>query len=512
MSQIQVKDLTFYYDGSYDHIFENVSFEIDTSWRLGLIGRNGRGKTTLLNLLMGEYEYQGSIATDTEFDYFPYETGDASLDTIEIIERLYPDCEEWRICKELSLLRMEAEVLYRPFHTLSNGEQTKVMLAVLFAGSSRFLLIDEPANHLDLEARETVKNYLRRKRGFILVSHDRDFLDACIDHVLVINKEDIEVGQGNFSVWWENKRRRDSSELAENEKRKKEIARLTESAGKAGRWADHAEAGKIGSDTERFHSNAGERAYIGEKSRRLQMRRKNLEQRRQREIEEKSKLLKNLESVEEIKLFPLIHHKEIIASMKDVCLSYAASEKEGGRAVLSGFHLQVRAGERIALTGPNGCGKSSVLKLLLGQLTPQAGGVELAGGLEVSYVPQDPGFLEGTLDGLTEGCGLDGARFRTLLRKLGLERTQLDKRLEDFSAGQKKKVLLAKSLMESAHLYLWDEPMNYIDIFSRMQIEELLLQYKPTLLFVEHDRTFADKIATRRIEMGPGCGGPRRKD
>lgn len=502
MSQIQVNNLTFYYDGSYDTIFENTTFRLDTDWRLGLIGRNGRGKTTLLKLFMGKYEYKGSIQCSAVFEYFPYETGDRSRMTIEIIEEIYPDYELWKICRELQLLELEADILYRPFETLSNGEQTKAMLAALFSRDGHFLLIDEPVNHLDAAARETVKEYLKGKKGFILVSHDRDFLDACVDHVLVINKSNIEVGQGNFSVWWENKKRQDAYERDENERLKKEIARLSESAGTAGRWADDVEKTKIGHKTRR-DGDTPNRDYIGEKSRRMQMRRKNLERRRQREIEEKGKLLKNVESQEEIKLFPLVHYKKTLVRMEDIRLSYETpgQKEENARYVLDGFSLQVDAGERIALTGPNGCGKSSVLKVILGQLAPRSGRIELAGGLVVSYVPQDPGFLKGDLDAWIEDAGLEESRFKTLLRKLDLESVQFHKNLEDYSAGQKKKVLLAKSLLEKAHLYIWDEPLNYIDIFSRMQIEELLLKYKPTLLFVEHDRTFMDKMATKKKSL-----------
>jgi len=187
MSLINVSGLTFYYDGSYDNIFEDVSFQIDTNWKLGFIGRNGKGKTTFLNLLLGKYEYKGTISTSVEFDYFPFQIKDKDKNTIDIVEEVYPEYEFWKICRELNLLNVDADVLYRSFETLSNGEQTKVMLAVLFSKENNFLLIDEPTNHLDMETRILVKDYLNKKKGFILVSHDRSFLDGCIDHVLSIN-------------------------------------------------------------------------------------------------------------------------------------------------------------------------------------------------------------------------------------------------------------------------------------------------------------------------------------
>ena len=220
MAQIRVNQLTFCYEGSFDNIFENVSFSIDTNWKLGFIGRNGKGKTTFLHLLLGKYAYKGSIDTTTTFDYFPYEISEQQmkLSASEFMEELKPSCEPWRVICELGEIGETADLLYRSYRTLSPGVRTKVLLAILFSGENEFLLVDEPTNHLDKEAREIVKKYLASKKGFILVSHDRDLLDGCIDHCLVLNRSSIEVQRGNFSVWWENKQRKDQFVLAENEK------------------------------------------------------------------------------------------------------------------------------------------------------------------------------------------------------------------------------------------------------------------------------------------------------
>ena len=183
MSLISVSHLTFYYEGSSDNIFEDVSFQIDTDWRLGFIARNGRGKTTFLKLLMGEYEYRGTISSDERFDYFPFAVREPEKAVLEVVEELYPDYEFWKLCRELTLLHVDADVLYRAFSTLSSGERTKVMLAVLFSRDNHFLLIDEPTNHLDQEGRDSVREYLKGKKGFILVSHDRDFLDGLVTKI-----------------------------------------------------------------------------------------------------------------------------------------------------------------------------------------------------------------------------------------------------------------------------------------------------------------------------------------
>ena len=177
MSLIQISHLTFGYDGSYDLIFDDVSLQLDTDWKLGFTGRNGRGKTTFLKLLLGQYEYRGNITASVAFDYFPFDVAQKQRNTIEIIEEIAPECEYWQIKKELSLLEVEEDVLWRAYCSLSNGEQTKVLLAVLFLKQNHFLLIDEPTNHLDTLGRKTVSNYLKSKKGFLLVSHDRQFLD-----------------------------------------------------------------------------------------------------------------------------------------------------------------------------------------------------------------------------------------------------------------------------------------------------------------------------------------------
>ncbi len=521
MAYINITDLTFAYEGTSDNIFENVSFRMDTDWRLGFTGRNGRGKTTFLRLLMDagrpaskrQYEYEGSISASAEFEYFPYPVKNKDRDTWEIAEELLPGIMEsgevWKLFRELSLLEVKEETLYRPFATLSHGEQTKVLLAVMFLKENRFLLIDEPTNHLDRRAREILGEYLKKKSGFILVSHDRRLLDTCIDHVLAVNKTNIEIQKGNFSSWWENKKRQDEFELAENERLKYDFGRLKTAARQSKEWADNAESVKLGKkNVEKFGTDRSidMRAYLGEKSRRMQMRRKNLERRQNRAIDEKSGLLKNLEETESLKLFPLEYRAERLVKFGDVSASYG-----GGPQVFDGLSFEICRGDRISLSGKNGSGKSSILKILLNENAGAgvseicySGDIYMGSQLIISYVPQDTGFLKGGLADYARASQVDEGLLMTLLRKLDFSREQLEKPMEDFSEGQKKKVLLAASLATRAHLYVWDEPLNYIDVFSRMQIEELILKYKPSLIFVEHDREFAEKIATLVVEVSLG--------
>lgn len=164
MSLIQVSNLTFGYEGSFDNVFENASFSMDTNWRCGFIGRNGRGKTTFLNLLLGKYAYSGTISASVNFEYFPFEVENPDDTPLEIAESIMPDFEMWRLTRELNLLDADPGLLYRPYSTLSYGERTKVLLSILFIRENSFLLIDEPTNHLDIEARDTLARYLKSKK------------------------------------------------------------------------------------------------------------------------------------------------------------------------------------------------------------------------------------------------------------------------------------------------------------------------------------------------------------
>lgn len=511
MSLIQVSDLTFAYDGNADDVLRNVSFSIDTNWKLGLIGRNGKGKTTLLNLFMGRFEYQGSITASTRFDYFPYEISEDDLtkQAADLIEVWKPQVEMWQVMVQMNQLQMDAECLYRDFGTLSYGERTRVMLAVLFAAENEFLLIDEPTNHLDVTARDIVKKYLASKSGFILVSHDRDLIDGVCDHVLVFNRATIEVQAGNFSSWWENKEKTDAFKQAENEKHLKEIGKLKTAADRAGRWADKNENTKIGFDPlKEPERNISTRSYIGAKTKKMQSRVKSFEMRIDREIEEKEGLLQDIEKVTDLKLNPLRFHKEILMNAYDLSLKYADADQP----LFEGLRFQVKRGDRVVLSGDNGCGKSSILKAVLSGLPgfedvsdpmlETDGTLDVATGMTVSYVCQDTSFLSGPLHEFCEHRGLDESLFLAILRQLGFNREQFAKNIVDYSEGQKKKVLIAASLITPAHLYIWDEPLNYIDVFSRMQIEKLILAYEPTMLIVEHDVRFQEKIATETVLIG----------
>ena len=491
MSMIKVSNLTFNYDSNSENIFENVSFNIDTNWKLGFIGRNGKGKTTFLNLLLGKYEYSGSIISDVSFDYFPFKVKDDNLNSYQLAEEYFNNYEIWKFEREVSLLDIDINILNRTFNTLSKGEQTKVLLAILFLKENNFLLIDEPTNHLDINARKIVAKYLNSKKGFILVSHDRTFLDNCIDHVLSINRANIDIQQGNFTSWYENKLRQDNYEFNENEKLKKDISRLQESSKRTAEWSNKVEQSKYNMTWD----GAIDKGFIGHKSAKMMKRSKAVQQRVGKAINEKSKLLKNVEEMEDLKLNPLKNRKGHLVEAHDLSIFY------GDRKVLSNISFYLDDGDRLQLRGKNGSGKSSIIKLLLGENISYRGELHIQSNLKISFVSQETSYLNGSLSKFIKNNNIDETLFKTVLRKMDFTREQFSKNIEDYSEGQKKKVLLAKSICEQANIYIWDEPFNYIDIFSRMQIENLITDYHLTMIFVEHDEMFSNTMATKIIDL-----------
>ena len=491
--QVSVRNLSFTYDGSYTPVFENVSFHFDTSWHLGLIGRNGKGKTTLLRLMQRQFSHQGTIDLPLTPVYFPYPVEDPSLMTREVMLRSAnsggDEIAEWQLLCELNQLEVDESVLDRPFATLSKGEMTKVLLAALFAREDAYPLIDEPTNHLDTHGRELVADYLRRKDGFLLVSHDRAFLNRCIDHVLSLNRSDVWVMQGNYDTWEARLNQQNEYEQGRNEVLRRDIRHLEESARRTAEWSNKVEASKIGGHTY-------DRGAVGAQAARVMKKSINALQRRERALEEKRSLLHNVEKVGELKLTVLQHPKDVLISVSNGRVAY------DGRTVCENVSFVLRRGERLALSGPNGCGKSSILKALAGVGGSLQGDVSIAPNLVISYVPQQTDDLKGTMDDFISRSGVDETLFKAILRNMDFTRDLFERPLERMSQGQKKKLLLARSLCIPAHLYIWDEPMNYIDVLSRVQLEGLLLEYAPTLLLVEHDAVFLERICTKAIRLG----------
>ena len=492
MSLISVKNLSFGYDGSYNNIFENVSFNIDTDWKLGLIGRNGKGKTTFLKLLQGKYEYKGTIFKNVDFDYFPFEVAHKERMAIEIANEIAPNAQDWEIIKELNLLNTDAEILYRNFNLLSGGEQVKILLVSLFLKGNNFLLIDEPTNHLDIETRNNLVNYLDKKKGFIVVSHDRNFLDKIVDYIISINNTNIEIQKGNFSSWKENKERQDNFENMQNKKLNKDIEKLEIASKNTAKWSNEIEQSKYKTNNS---ETTIDRGYLGHKSAKMMKKSKVMQQRIQKAIDEKTNLLKNIDRNDALKIIPLTSNKTPLILANNLQIKY------NNKPIFNPISFEVNNGDRVAIAGKNGIGKSSILKLILRKELQYDGEFKVVNDLKISYVSQSTESLKGSLKDFVYENKINESIFKAMLVKMGFSQSDFDTHIQDMSEGQKKKVLIAKSISDQANIYIWDEPLNYIDILTREQIEEAILNYKPTLIFVEHDETFIEKVATKIINL-----------
>lgn len=485
MANITIKNLSFAYDTSSDVIFDDVSLNLDTSWKLGLVARNGKGKTTFLKILAGQLPYTGTINTTVHFEFFPYDIDNPEQEVISIIQSYLPLIELWEISKELNLLNLHDKE-YQPFDTLSMGEQVKVKLLIMFLKDNNFLLIDEPTNHLDYQSRNDLAKYLKTKTGYILVSHDRYFLNQTIDHVLAINRETITLEQGNYDTFAHNKENKLKYEVNQNDKLQKDINKLTKAARQTQDWSNQVESSKYASKNKGTELKKNlDKGFIGAKSAKMMKRSLQAQNRVDESIKQKQELLKDVEQVDQLTLKYEPYHKQVLFD-EIINISYDDNQ------VIDNLHLQIKNNDRIALIGANGAGKSSVIKYIIEHLNPK---------IKVGYMWQDNRVLKGSLDDYILDNKLDNTLVKTLLRKLGFDRIMFEKDLSEYSAGQKKKLLLANILSQEVNLYLFDEALNFLDIDTRIQIENMLTSNEATMVIVEHDQAFIDKIANRIIKL-----------
>ncbi|MGL4738517.1 MAG: ribosomal protection-like ABC-F family protein [Cellulosilyticaceae bacterium] len=526
MPKITISKMSYYYVDFYNPVFENVNLNLKSEWKIGLIGRNGRGKTTLLKLLQGELEpTAGKINMPMEVEYFPYTSECAYTRTMDRIkeyvgqlksiedtmEQIIAENDEGRfdeyaqlqdhyleldgyemeskILKEMDDMGLDPKLLERDFDTLSGGEKTRIMLLTLFLRKKQFILLDEPTNHLDEAGKDAVAQYLQKKKGFILVSHDREFLDRVIDHVLSINKKDITIEHGNYSSWKANKEKREQYELRTKERLEEEIEQLERSARVSRTWAQWGNTQKY-----QFASNGranGVQTYMKQAKR--------SEARAQDNLEYKKSLLQNYEEVKALTLYQDEEDDSAGCLVRADKLSFAYPDAT--KKVLRNLSLEIETGDRIWVKGTNGVGKSTLLRLLGGSLSHEQ--IQYAEGIKVAVVEQEPSWKSGYVSDYLEAH--KGTRhvtnFLELCDVFELPENFLDRPLETYSSGELKKVNIAKALSEENHLIILDEPLNYMDTYFSEQLEAAILEYQPTIVFVEHDRWFGKKISTQTIHL-----------
>lgn len=512
MSRILIQNLSFSYKTHYHSVFNNVTLNLDTDWKLGVIGRNGRGKTTFLKLISGELlPDSGKIIKEVNTEFFPYEYEGIYKNTLDIIKECagslrsleeqldcpqilqeYIDLDgfsmEGKITREVKRMGLREEILERDFETLSGGEKTKVLLIALFVKQNTFVLLDEPTNHLDIRGKNEVANYLKKKKGFMVVSHDREFIDQVVDHILSINKKNIKIEKGNYTTWKNNKDIIEEYELRTKKNIVKEIKKLEGHAAKKRDWASV-------SNTQKYHfaSNSrtnGVQAYLRQAKRAELLVEKN--------IQEKKNLLLNYEEAKQLEFHQAKIEDEWLIKIENLSYSYVPNNK-----VLDNISLKVKSGDAIWIKGPNGSGKSTLLKLISKELFTSQ--IKYNENVTFSFLNQEL-YFEDDLTGndfLKAGIDLDEeyGECLELCNMFDVSVEDLIKPCSLFSSGEKKKLVEAKILSQRNHIIILDEPLNYMDVMFREQLENAILQIRPTIIFVEHDIRFGQNIATDVLEL-----------
>lgn len=524
MAQIEIKDITFYYDDFYHPVFEHLTVNLDTEWNMALVGRNGRGKSTLLKLLEGSLQPTlGEIRRPGTVSYFPY-LYDArftkALDVVKecigglrTLEQKLQEQEdafskgsmnengstayfellnqyleldgysmESHICKELSQMGLSETLLEQDFATLSGGEQTCMLIIALFLRKDTFVLLDEPTNHLDAGKKEHLKEYLKKKKGFIIASHDTAFLDAVCDHILAINKADISIEQGNYSTWRNNMELKEQFELRTKEKLEREISQLERQSKQTRTWSNIGNKQKY-PFAGHFRTN-GTRAYMRQA--------KAAEQQIQDNLAEKKQLLRNMEAERKLNITQESVRRECLLTADHVTFCYEGASGP----VFEDITLHIYPGDKIWLRGKNGAGKTTLLKLLAGKL--HGTGIRRAGGISIAYITQEPTERSGDVK---EGIQADYRRFKELCMLFDVPPDFERRPLETLSSGELKKVDIARTLAEHHQILFLDEPLNYMDVQFKTQLEVALSEEELTLVFVEHNEEFGERLATRIIEL-----------
>jgi len=235
---------------------------------------------------------------------------------------------------------------------------------------------------------------------------------------------------------------------------------------------------------------------VGHQAAKMMKRAKVLENRRDKKIEEKSNLLIDVDNNPDLQMKPLTPSRRNLILAQNLSIFY------GKKIIFDNVSFHVDVGDRVAIKGKNGSGKSSILKLIIGEHIPNNNALKIMPKIKISYVSQTTEEVKGTISEYARKNSVDEGIFRAMLQKLGVDKDKLEKDLADLSEGQKKKVMIARSITDDSEIYIWDEPLNYLDIQSREQIENMIIKYQPTMLFIEHDDVFINKIATKVIELG----------
>ena len=500
------------------NILDGLSFSVNSGERVGILGRNGCGKTTLFRILVGEIGYdEGEVMIAPSkrlglISQIPVYPADWTTEDVlrDAHKRLYAlsakiDAlaaqmehddspallgeydrlsEDFRRLGGYSMgtdrnrvangLDIPAAMRAQLFSSLSGGEKTRVNLARLILEDTDILLLDEPTNHLDLHATEWLEDYLLHFKGTVLViSHDRWFLDKVVQRSIEINEGRAELYSGNYSFYVEERQRRFEEKLKKYERDQTKIEQLTRAAEQMHLWAF------MGAD--KLHK----RAFSMEKR-----------------IE---KLSQSERPAEQKKLNVKFKQREFEGD--EVLVAEDVSKGFGERTLFSAIDLLVRGGERVALIGDNGTGKSTLVKLIMGEETPDTGYLYRGPAVRTAYLPQIVSFSDesrSALDTMLYDCRCQPQEARDRLAAFGFRGESVFTPVGTLSGGEKSRLRLCMLMGADINFLILDEPTNHLDIASREWMEDALSDYEQTLLFVSHDRYFIEKFATRIWALADG--------
>lgn len=563
MLDIAVKDLNKYYGSN--HVIRGISFEIKRGSKVGLTGRNGSGKSTLLKIIAGLEGYEsgnvsrasgtraeileqipsfkeGSTVDDVLHSAFAdihdifdemrglearmaacadaiqsgqtYERSEEAGGQCVDADERYEDISEghgeadWRlgaadklyekllsrygrlqtlyeskggydieskIDRVCSGMRIDAEMREKEFAVLSGGEQTRVNLARILLMDADILLLDEPTNHLDLGSMQWVEEFLAEFAGTVLViSHDRCFLDNVVTSIIELDFNGVSFYEGNYSFYAEERVRRFNLQNEKYEQQTRKIEQLEAAAKRMHEWARAADSGAL-----------HKRAFAIEK--RIE---------RMERVERPVTMKKITSGFRENG-----HTSEVAVIFNDIYKAY------GSRTLLKGIDLIIHRKDRIALIGANGCGKSTLIKILTGEETPDQGYVKIGNSVRPAYLPQVIEFENNTatvLETVRYELETNEERARKILARFHFRGSDVLKTTGNLSGGEKSRLKLCLLMQQDINLLILDEPTNHLDIQSREWIEEALSGYSGTILFVSHDRYFINKFTARVWELKNG--------
>ena len=519
MIEIQVNGLVKSFEVG-KNVLDGLTFQIDQGERVGLLGKNGAGKTTLFKILTGEIDYdEGQVTIGqgrrvgliSQIPVYPagYTVEDVLRSAFARLQKLAEEMEQLadrmaagetdpailrrygalserfevfggydtdvavnKIANGLSISREMREQL---FDSLSGGEKTRVNLGRLILEDTDILLLDEPTNHLDLHATEWLEEYVRGFRGTVVtISHDRYFLDRIVTRVIEIADGKAEFYSGNYSFYAVEKERRFQERMKQYEKEQAKIEQLEKAAEQLRMWA----------------FQGMDKTY-----RRAISMEKRIERMRTTAKPTKAKKMDARFSTAEF------HGDEILA-LRNLAKSY------GDKHLFEGISLKIEGGERIALIGDNGTGKSTLIKMIMGELYPDDGRIRTGPQVKAAYLPQiihfdhpDWNLVENMM---AAKRGLSAQSARNRLAAYDFRGEDVLKPVSVLSGGEQSRLRLCMLMDDDINFLILDEPTNHLDIDSREWIEEAVEAYDGTLLFVSHDRYFINRFATRIWELADG--------